>query len=179
MNFQFLAIFLVCICIPSIYADDESLQSNKTKEGPSLSSKIQPILIQWQQAENQSEFAQINNIPTIDEKIKIYIYLDNKEMREKLPPEITVTGFDGNLVGALVTADDLYTLDKLDYIQKVTVPVLAQTPPIPQIENQDSDVYKDNKFDSTYWVFILVAVIFLAIIIIKKRKTLKTNPQKN
>ena len=127
MNFQFLAIFLVCICIPSIYADDESLQFNKTKEESSLSSKIQPILIQWQQAENQKEFAQINNIPTIDEKVKI----------------------------------------------------LAQIPPISQIENQDSDVYKDNKFDSTYWVFILVAVIFLAIIIIKKRKTLKTNPQKN
>lgn len=115
----------------------------------------------------------------LDGRVKIYIYLDSPEMKEKLPPEITITGFDGKIVGALVSSDNLDTLDKLEFVQKVTVPVLAQTPPIPKIENQEADVSTESKFDFIYWVFILGTVVFLAITLIKKSKTWKTRTKKN
>jgi hypothetical protein len=175
-----LALFLICICIPSIHADDtELLQFNKTKEESSLSSKIQPILIQWQQAENQNDFAKNNNLPLVGEKVKIYIYLDSQEMKEKLPPEITVIGFDGNIVGALVSSDNLDTLGQLDFVQRITVPVSAQTPPVPQIENQEPSLSNDDEFDYLKWVLILGVFIFLSIVIIKKSTTFKTKPKKN
>ena len=179
MKFRLLIIVMIFVFYSLIYVDyAESLESGLEKESNFIS-KIQPILLAWQNSENPNEFAKINNIPLVEDKVKVYIYLENQTMREKIPPEITTTGFDGNIVGALVSSDNLDTLDRLDFVQRITVPVLAQTPPVPQIENQDP--LSSDKDESNYvtWVLILGVVIFLSIVIIKKGTTFKTKPNKN
>jgi len=179
MNFQLLLFFLLFLLIQnsnSILAEniDSENSSASIKELKSTSeSKIHPILIQWQTSENPNEFAKENNLSYKDNKIKVYIYLESAELRSKIPPEITIAAFDQKIAVAFVSSEQLDKLDDLDFVERITLPDLARTPPIPQIEQPETQIPEKNLYDYLVWIIIGGIVIFTIIAIFKKRQKLQ------
>ncbi len=175
MNFHLLIIFLICVYIPSIYAENsESFEVSKfSDEDSNITSKLHPILIQWQAAEDPNEFAKNKNLSYKEDKIKVYIYLESAELRSKLPPEITISSFDEKIVVAFVSSEQLDKLDNLDFVERVMLPVLARTPPIPQIETPETEIPEEN--GDNYLILITIGgiAIFTISVIIKKYRTFK------
>ena len=79
-------------------------------------SKIHPVLIQWQISENPNEFAKENNLSYDENKVGVYIYLESAESRSKIPPEINVTAFDDKIVVAFVSSEQLEKLEELVFV---------------------------------------------------------------
>ena len=86
MNFQLIFIFLLFLTllnVGSIFAENmisekENLSSIENFRSPT-NSKIHPTLIQWKISDDPNEFAKQNNLSYIDNKIGVYIYLENVE----------------------------------------------------------------------------------------------------
>jgi len=178
MNFQGLVIFLLFLLfiqnLDGIQA--ETAESNlKNFSAPieefrsSSSSKIHSILIQWQFSENPNEFAKENNLSFTENKIGVYIHLKNTDSRSKIPHEITVTAFDEKILAAFVSSEQLDNLEKLDFIQRITPPDLARTPPIPQVEIPEGQTLEGNLHDYLVWI-VIAGIIIITIGIFKKRK---------
>lgn len=179
MNFRLVLLFLLFLLIQnsnSILAEniDSENSSASNKEFASTSeSKIHPILIQWQISENPNEFAKENNLSYKDNKIKVYIYLESAELRSKIPHEITIAAFDDKIAVSFVSSEQLDKLDDLDFVERVMLPDLAHTPPIPQIEQPETQIPEENRYDYLVWIVIGGIVISTIIAIFKKRKKLQ------
>jgi hypothetical protein len=162
------------VYISSIYAENaEPLEFSKSPEGRSdITSKLHPILVQWQASENPDEFAKENGLSYKDNKIKVYIYLESAELRSKIPPEIKVAASDDKIVVAFVSSEQLDKLDDLGFVERVTPPILMRTPPIPQIEIPETQISEKNQYDYLLWI-VFGAIFITTIGILMKRKKLK------
>jgi len=180
MNFQILAFFLFLLFLQNgdtIYAEninsDLENSSNPIKPNRSLSdSKIHPLLIQWQLSDNPNEFAKETNISFTENKISVYIYLDTVESKSKIPQDISITALDEKIIVAFVSSEQLDKLEELDFVQRITPPDLARTPPIPQIEVPETQIPEKTSYN--YLVWIVIGIITILIITkFKKRKSQK------
>ena len=144
--------------------------STPTEEFRSSSnSKIHSILIQWQLSENPNEFAKENNLSFTENKIQVYIYLKNTDSRSKIPHEITVTAFDEKILVAFVSSEQLDKLEELDFIERITPPDLARTPPIPQVKIPESQTKEENQYDYLLWL-VIGGIVVITVGIFRKRK---------
>jgi len=178
MNFQVLSFFLLLLIVQNssiIHAEngEPNLENSSTPieqlRSPS-SSKIHPILIQWQISENPNEFAKEYDLSFTENKIGVYIYLDNADSSSKIPREIMVTAFDEKIVVAFVSSEQLDELDDFDFVERVTLPDIARTPPIPQVEIPESRIPGENRYDYLIWIVIGGIVIITVGIFQKRRK---------
>jgi len=138
----------------------------------SSSSKIHSILIKWQTSENPNEFAKENNLLYKENKIGVYIYLESAESLSKIPKEITISAFDEKIIAAFVSSEQLDKLEELDFIERVTPPDLARTPPIPQVKIPESQTTGENQYDYLLWL-VIGGIVIITVGIFKKRKKLK------
>jgi hypothetical protein len=180
MNFQILAfclLFLVGQNSDSIYAESieqENSSAPMEKFRSPSNSKIHPILIQWQLSDNPNEFAKENNLSYTENKVGVYIYLENVESRSKIPSEINVKAFDEKIAFVYVNSKQLDKLEELDFIERVTPPDLARTS-IPKVEISKSPTLEENQNDYLLWP-VIGAIIFITIVIfIKKRNSKDLN----
>ena len=178
MNFQILLFFLLLLIYTqntnTIYASNpESDTKNSSASFEQLrlnsSSKIHPILTQWQTSENPNEFAKENNLSYKENKVGVYIYLESAESRSKIPPEINVTAFDDKIVVAFVSSAQLDKLEELDFVERVTPPERMRTPPIPQIETPEIQTLEENQYDYLVWI-VIGGIAIITIGILKKKK---------
>ena len=181
MNFQGLVIFLLFLLfmqnLGDIHAENEesnleNFSATIEEFRSSSSSKIHSILIKWQTSENPNEFAKENNLLYNENKIGVYIYLESAESLSKIPKEITISAFDEKIIAAFVSSEQLDKLEELDFIERVTPPDLARTPPIPQVKIPESQTTGENQYDYLLWL-VLGGIVIIAIGIFKKRKKLK------
>ncbi len=180
MNFQGLVIFLLFLLfmqnLGGIQA--ETAESNLKNFSATIeefrsssSSKIHSILIQWQLSENPNEFAKENNLSYTENKIGVYIYLESVESRSKIPNEITIAASDEKILVAFVSSEQLDKLEELDFIERVTPPDLARTPPIPQVKIPESQTTEENEYDYLLWL-VIGGIVIITVGIFKKRKKL-------
>ncbi len=178
MNLQGLAIFLLYLLfmqnLGGIQAEnvESNLENSSTPieqfRSPS-NSKIHPLLIQWQLSLTPNEFAKENNLSYNENKIGVYIYLDNFDSLSKIPSEIEVTASDEKIIVAFVSSEQLDTLEELDFVERVTPPDFARTPPIPQVEIPETQTTEENPYDYLVWV-VVGGIVIIAAGIFKKRK---------
>ena len=177
MNFLILGFVLVLLFVQNsvtIYAEntESNLENSSTPieqfRSPS-SSKIHPTLIQWQLSVTPNEFAKENNLSYNENKIGVYIYLDNFDSLSKIPSEIEVIASDEKIIVAFVSSEQLDTLEELDFVERVTPPDFARTPPIPQVEIPETQTIEENPYDYLVWV-VVGGIVIIAAGIFKKRK---------
>jgi len=180
MNFQGLAIFLFLLLFMQnlVYIQAENTESSSKNFSStfeefrsSSSSKIDSILIKWQTSENPNEFAKENNLSYKENKIGVYIYLESVESRSKIPNDITITAFDEKILVAFVSSKQLDKLEVLDFIERVTPPDLARTPPIPQVKIPESQTKEENQYDYLLWL-VIGGIVVITVGIFRKRKKL-------
>jgi len=179
MNFQGLAIFLFLLLFMQNFGviQAENIKSNLENSSTPIeefrepsSSKIHSLLIQWQTSDTPNKFAKENNLSYTENKIGVYIYLDNPDSLSKIPSEIEVTANDEKIVVAFVSSKQLDKLDDLDFVKRVTPPDFARTPPIPQVELPEGQTPKENRYDYLLWIVIGGIVIISFGIFQKRRK---------
>ena len=178
MNFLILLFFLLLLVstqnTSTIYSSNPEFDA-KNSSGSfeqfrlNSSSKVHPILIQWQTSENPNEFAIENNLSYKENKVGVYIYLESAESRSKIPLEINVTAFDDKIVVAFVSSAQLDKLEELDFVERVTPPDRVRIPPIPQIEIPETQTLEENQYDYFVWIVIGGTVIIIIGIFIKKK----------
>jgi len=178
MNFLILLFFLLLlistqntITIYSSNPESDAKNSSVSFEQFRLnsSSKVHPILIQWQTSENPYEFAIENNLSYKENKVGVYIYLESAESQSKIPPEINVTAFDDKIAVAFVSSAQLDKLEELDFVERVTPPDRVRIPPIPPIEIPETQIIEENQYDYFVWIVIGGTVIIIIGIFIKKK----------
>ena len=177
MNFQFL-VFLLLLVIPNynvIYAENsESNLENSSdlieEKRLSHSSKIHPILIKWQTAENPNKFAKENNLAYSENKIEVYIYLESVQSRSKIPSEIKTTAFVEKIVVAFVSSEQINKLEKMDFVEKIMTPDYVRTTSLPKVEIQETESTKENQHENIIWIVFGGIIIFSIITVIKKRQ---------
>ena len=165
MNFQLVFIFLLFFTLlntGSIFAENmisekENSSSIENFRSPT-NSKIHPTLIQWKISEDPNEFAKQNNLSYSNNKIGVYIYLESAESRIKIPQNITITGSDQKIIVSFVSIEQLDMLEKLDFVERVTLPDFAQNPPIPQVETIKPSIV--NKFFNISNLFLVIYYIY-------------------
>ena len=89
-----------------------------------------------------------------------------------LTDDITITAFDEKILVAFVSSKQLDKLEELDFIERVTPPDLARTPPIPQVKIPESQTTGENQYDYLLWL-VIGGIVFITVGIFKKRKKLK------
>ena len=112
MNFQILSFFLlffILLNIDSIHAEETEFNLENltlTEQIRSTStSKIHPLLIQWQLSDTPNEFAKKNNLSYTENKIGVYIHLESIDSVSKIQPEINVITSDKKIVVAFVSSE--------------------------------------------------------------------------
>ena len=60
----------------------------------------------------------------------------------------------------------------MDFIERVTPPDLARTPPIPQVEIPQSQTIEENPYDYLFWL-VIGGIAIITIGIFKKRKKIE------
>jgi hypothetical protein len=178
MNLQLVFIFLLFLTllnVSSIFAENmisekENLSSIENFRSPT-NSKIHPTLIQWKISDDPNEFAKQNNLSYIDNKIGVYIYLESAESRIKIPQDITITGSDQKIIVGFVSIKQLDMLEKLDFVERVTLPDLARTSILKE-EISESPPIEENHNNYLLWPVIGV-IIFMTIVIFIKRRNSK------
>jgi len=65
--------------------------------------KIHSTIIEWKSSSNQEVYARDNNLIFSDDKIQVYVYLDNAESISNIPQDIDVVDSDDNIAVAFVS----------------------------------------------------------------------------
>ena len=181
MDFRIFAIFLLLLFVQnsgSTYAEnpESNLENSSISveqfRSPPSNSKIHPLLIQWQTSDTPNEFAKENNLSFTENKIQAYIYLDNVESLSKIPSEIVVIANDEKIIVAFLSSEQLDTLEELDFVDRVTPPDFAHTPPIPQFEVPETQIPEENQYGYLVWI-VIGGIAIITIGIFKKRKNLE------
>lgn len=170
-------LLMVSFLIPNnVFADlgSENLQDDNL----SKTSKIQPILLRWQSSENPVDFAKNNGFLYKDDMVQVYIYLTGTEFLSLISSEFNVVSSDQKIAVAYITPEQLEEFEKMDFIEKVTLPDIAKTPPIPQLEtkdeNQDNPPKDNQGFFEIIIPIITVSIISIIAIVLLKKKRLKS-----
>jgi hypothetical protein len=75
-------------------------------------------------------------------------------------------------VFAFVTSEQLDKLDNLDFVEKVTLPDLARTPPVPK-PTPPNQIQEEDK--TGYLLWVVIGVIAVGIVVALKYKTSKSS----
>jgi hypothetical protein len=149
-------------------------ETNQSNTKPSISNenirqsgneKIHYKLTGWQNSENPTEYAKTHDLLYKDGKILVYVFLKDPDFLSATPSEIEVLEFDGNKITAFVTSVELFQLEKLEFVEKLTPSESIQKLREPTVAN--SDPQKQNA-NPTLWILGLIAIIISTIIILKK-----------
>jgi hypothetical protein len=132
--------------------------------------KIHYKIMGWQNSENPIEYAKVYDLLHKDGKILVYIYLKDPEFLSVLSSKIRILEFDGDVVTAFVTSEELYHLAKLEFVEKITPPESIQKLQEPIEPNSDPQEQNEN---SNLWILGLITIIISTIIILKKIKQTK------
>lgn len=142
---------------------DQSPQDNLlTNNRDGANSKINSILLKWQSSENHDDFAKVNGLIYKEGTIQVYIHLTSKEFLSQIPSEINVVASDRNIAVAYVTPKQLDTFENMDYVERVTPPDLARTPPMPQMVTNEKIEHEDQK--NTVIPILIISIISISII---------------
>jgi hypothetical protein len=131
--------------------------------------KIHYLITKWQISDNPAEFAQKYNLPYDNGKILVYIYLENPETISEIPSTIIIQSFYDDIVLAFVTSEDLYQLERLDFIQRITPPDQAQNLPISEEDISKEETQIQNQYDIPLLGLIVVMGVIVTILILKKK----------
>jgi hypothetical protein len=131
--------------------------------------KIHSLISKWQTSDNPAEFAQKYNLPYDNGKILVYVYLENPETISKIPSTIEIQSFYDETVLAFVTSEDLYQLERLDFIQKITPPDQAQNLPISEGDMSKEEAPIQNQYDIPLLGLIVVIGVIVTIFVLKKK----------
>lgn len=158
MKYLALLVLLAFLFPNNVFADQDSLENllENTREG--TGSKISPILLKWQSSENKDQFAKTNGLLYKDGTIQVYVYLTNEEFLSQIKSEINVVASDANIVVAYVSPQQLDTFENLDYVERVTPPELARTPPIPQIVTKEK-IEPEEKNDAAIPILVIAIIL--------------------
>ena len=169
---KFLILLLLCtIFLPNFSIAE--LDSSEYYSREQTNSKISNILLKWQSSENPDEFAKINGLLYKDGTVQIYIHLTDEEFLWEIPPEINVVASDQKIAVTYVTPQQLDIFENLDFVERVSLPDLAITPPIPQIAIPEK--IQEEKIDFTLMIIISILVVIITIFVINlQRKRTKT-----
>jgi len=169
--------FLILLLLVSLFFSNHSfadIDSEENTQRGQTNSKISQILLKWQTSDNPEEFAKANGLLYKDGTIQVYIHVSSEEFLSQISPEINVIASDQKIAAAYVTSEQLDMLENLEYVERVTLPDLAKTPPIPQIVNSDKPQNKEQD-DYTQIGIILAVIVAIAIIaIVLQRKRTKS-----
>ncbi len=172
MKFLFLA--LVLILIASNFDAFGQFSSEITSPKASVNgtdAKVHPILIKWQNAENLTDFAKYNNLAIKENTVRVYIYLTSQEHLSSIESEVQVISSYKKIVDSYVTSAQINALKDLDYVEKITLPEFAKTPPIPSAPIQQPE--QDPPEEYLFWIIpALLGVLIIFIIYTKKRTNL-------
>jgi hypothetical protein len=144
---------------PPIYREDLNPENGK----------IHHLISKWQTSDNPAEFAKKYNLSHDDGKILVYIYLENPETISKIPSTISIQSSYDEIVLAFVTSEDLHQLERLDFIQKITPPDLAQNLPISEVDASKEETPIQNQYDIPLLGVIMVIGVIIAILVLKKK----------
>jgi len=135
----FLGIFLSTIIFDGPSPDSqEFFENERFSQTRSEATKVDPIILEWQSSSNPEAFARTNNLSFSDDKIAVYIYLDNADSISNIPSEIDVISSDDNIVVAFVSSQQIEQLAQMVFVERITPPILAvfrQDSTIPLIES--------------------------------------------
>jgi len=158
-----ISLFLLLIITPFIISDSFSVElgGSSSREGESGTTesnitKIDPKIIEWQNAPNPRQYALDNNLSSDNDKIAIFIYLDDSNSISNIPSQIEITGSDQNVVVAIVSSEEINQLAQLDFVQKITLPKLVKPHSIPSVTTNVVD----------YSIILILGAIFGIIIVI-------------
>ncbi len=135
----FLGIFLSTIIFDGLSPDSEEFFENERfSQTRSEATKVDHLILEWQSSSNPEAFARTNNLSFSDDKIAVYIYLDNADSISNIPSEIDVISSDDNIVVAFVSSQQIEQLAQMVFVERITPPILAvfrQDSTIPLIES--------------------------------------------
>ena len=169
--------FLILLLLVSLVFSNHSfadIDSSENTQRGQTNSKISQILLKWQTSDNPDEFAKANGLLYKDGTIQVYIHVSSEEFLLQIPSEINVVASDQKIAVAYVTPQQLEIFENLDFIERVTLPDLAITPPIPQIVTPEK-TQEEEQDDLALIVIAMVLVVIVVIItIFLPRKRAKT-----
>jgi len=135
----FLGIFLSTIIFDGPSPDpEEFFENERFSQTRSEATKVDPIILEWQSSSNPEAFARTNNLSFSDDKIAVYIYLDNADSISNISSEIDVISSDDNIVVAFVSSQQIEQLTQMVFVERIAPPILAvfrQDSTIPLIES--------------------------------------------
>ena len=132
--------------------------------------KINSIILEWMNSSSPASFAEDNNLIFSDNKIQVYVYLDNAESISNIPQDIDVVDSDDNIAVALVSSEQINQLAQLDFVEQIAPPIRATIPPIP-ISTEDSEIDNSALIGIVIGIGIAIAII-AGIVYSKKRRVI-------
>ncbi len=160
-------ILFFLLVIPVITSDSFSVElGGSSREADSRVTdsnitEVDPKIIEWQNSSNPSQFAKNNNISFNNDKIAVFIYLDDSNSISNIPLQIEITGSDQNIVVAKVSSEEINQLAQLDFVQKITLPVLVEPPTIP------STIPNDTDYSTILIIGVIIGIIVIVSLVIK------------
>jgi hypothetical protein len=167
-----LAIFLPIISVTFAETNQSEIDQSISREERRFfeNEKTHYLIAQWQTAEDPIRFAQENRLVFHDDKIAVYIYLENSDLISEVPSNIEIKRSDRNKITAFVTSEQIFQLETLDFVQKITPPELAQTPPIPKMKELKPQIDQKTPPNFQLWILFLILSIIVSFVIIMKTK---------
>jgi len=153
-----------------VFAEDLNSNLNSETGRISSNSKIHPMLLKWQLSDNPTEFAKNNGMLYEENTVQVYIYLTNQEFLNQISSEVNIVSSDQNIAVAYVNSKQLDQLETLDYVERVTLPDLARTPPIPQIMPKNQTLEKDLPNFNLFGVIVITIIGIITIVIFLRKK---------
>ena len=131
--------------------------------------KISESIQEWQSSSDPTSFATENNLEYSDGKIRVYIYLDSYESVTNLPNDIDFLVSSDNIVVAFLDSQEINQITKLDFVQRIELPVSGTFGP-PQIADTESI---DEIFLYSITAIIIAAVVSGIVVVSRRRKIAK------
>lgn len=170
MNSSKLLLMALSIVVLAESATMPAFAVDFKKQTGVTTSKIDPLIVQWQLASDPEQFAKANGLSYSEGKISVYVYLDNQSSIPKLSAAVNVSATDGNIAVVKATSDEITNLDKLDFVQRISVPDIAR--PLQNVTRVQQEQ------DNTQIAILVPAVIAAALIswwVIRHRKNKATS----
>ena len=146
------------------------VETNLQKTIPDdYSVKIAELIQQWQASPNPATFALENVLQYSDGKIRVYIYLDSYESVTNLPNDIDFLVSSDNIVVAFLDSQEINQIAKLDFVQRIELPVSGTFDP-PLIADTGSI---DEIFLYSITAIIIAAVVLGTVFVSRRRKIAK------
>jgi len=146
------------------------------KSYPELSSaelgKIHPTIIEWVTSSDPSSFAEKNDFIVSDNKIAVYIYLDEPESISKIPIEVNVEASDDNIAVAFVSSEQINQISQLDFVEQISLPIKARPPPIPKLV-QETEIEDANLIEISIGITIVMAIAIGGAVVYSKKKKMR------